>query len=206
MAVSTRSKVYIVDDDEAVRDSLSFQLGIAGYDATTFASGRDFLKAAPGLPPGCLILDIRMPDIDGLEVQARLADRKLAFPTVIITGHADVAVAVKAMKAGAVDFIEKPFSAAEILASIELALRCVGAPPGRRPESEVAASRFKLMSQREREVLQGLVKGFPNKTIAYDLGLSARTVEVHRARVMDKMQARSLSELVRLALAAGIEI
>jgi two-component system, LuxR family, response regulator FixJ len=207
MAISTKSRVYIVDDDDAVRDSLSFQLDIAGYDVTAFASGLDFLEAAAKLPPGCLILDVRMPEIDGLEVQSRLAERKLAFPTVI-TGHGDVPVAVRAMKAGAVDFVEKPFSEDAILDSIGLALGRVDepAPPGRHPDSEAAANRLKLLSNREREVLQGLVAGFPNKTIAYDLGLSPRTVEVHRARVMDKMQARSLSELVRLALAAGVEI
>lgn len=203
--MNSKARVYIVDDDEAVRDSLGFQLETAGYDVRSFASGGDFLRHAPTLPAGCLILDVRMPEIDGIELQNRLNALQLSFPIVMITGHGDVALAVRAMKAGAVDFIEKPFSEEAILQSIGLAQTRGRATGQRNEDAEIALARIALLSPREREVLEGLVAGHPNKTIAYDLGLSARTVEVHRARVMDKMQARSLSELVRLALAAGVQ-
>src|SRR5579875_156652 len=177
-------RIYVVDDDEAVRDSLSVLLAAQGYRVNGFRSAPAFLAAAPALPPGCLIADIRMPEMDGLELQQRLNERSFSFPMIVITGHGDVPLAVRAMKAGAVDFIEKPFTAEAILAAIEAGLA--------------------LLSSREREVLAGLVAGLPNKAIAYDLAISPRTVEIHRAHIMQKMQAKSLSELVRLALAAGV--
>jgi|SRR5580700_4419880 two-component system response regulator FixJ len=204
--MNASQRVYIVDDDEAVRDSLGFQLESAGYDVRTFSSGVDFLNQAPSLPPGCVILDVRMPDMDGPEVQARLAEMKLSLPVVMITGHGEVPLAVRAMRAGAVDFVEKPFSEEAILESISLAANRSATPAIPDEHAEAAAPRLKLLSAREREVLEGLVAGLPNKTIAYDLGISARTVEAHRARVMDKMQARSLPELVRLAMAAGLRL
>ena len=195
--------VYVVDDDEAVRDSLSLLLDSEGYAVAGFASAWKFLTAAPALPAGCVIADIRMPGMDGLELRERLAAAGLDPPMIVITGHGDVPLAVKAMKAGVVDFIEKPFSTAAILESVKIAFaRLYPTILQDWPLSE-AAGKLALLSPREREVLNGLLAGLPNKSIAYDLAISPRTVEIHRARVMDKMGARSLSELVRLALAAG---
>lgn len=197
-------RVYIVDDDEAVRDSLSVLLESNAYTARSFGSGPDFLMAAPSLPRGCLIVDIRMPEMDGLELQQCLIERTLNFPMIVITGHGDVPLAVRAMKAGAVDFIEKPFPAEAILDSLQAALAKLETPNEEDPAVAAATAKLALLSPREREVLAGLVAGLPNKSIAYDLAISPRTVEIHRARVMDKMGARSLSQLVRLALAAGV--
>jgi two-component system response regulator FixJ len=197
-------RVYVVDDDEAVRDSLSVLLAAQGYRVNSYRSAPAFLAAAPALPPGCLIADIRMPEMDGLELQQRLNERSFSFPMIVITGHGDVPLAVRAMKAGAVDFIEKPFTAEAILAAIEAGLARLATPQSHTALADVAAARLALLSSREREVLDGLVAGLPNKAIAYDLAISPRTVEIHRARIMQKMQAKSLSELVRLALAAGV--
>jgi two-component system, LuxR family, response regulator FixJ len=197
--------VYIVDDDDAVLDSLSVLLEAIGHRVRTFSLARDFLDAAPALPVGCLIADIRMPEMDGLELQRALTDRSLRFPMIVITGHGDVPLAVRAMKAGALDFIEKPFTAPTILASVGAALSRIDSATQLDPLSQGALAKLNLLSSREREVLEGLLAGLPNKTIAYDLAISPRTVEIHRARVMDKMGARSLSELIRLALAAGLQ-
>jgi two-component system response regulator FixJ len=197
--------VYIVDDDDAVRDSLSVLLEAIGYRVRTFGLARDFLDMAPTLPVGCLIADIRMPEMDGLELQRALNDQALHFPMIVITGHGDVPLAVRAMKAGALDFIEKPFAMPAILASVGAALARLDATEERDPVAQAALAKLELLSPREREVLEGLLSGLPNKTIAYDLAISPRTVEIHRARVMDKMSARSLSELIRLALAAGLQ-
>ena len=195
--------VYIVDDDEAVRDSLSVLLEARGYQVTSFCAGRDFLAVAASLRRGCVIVDIRMPEMDGLELQQHLIERALSFPLIIITGHGDVPLAVRAMKAGAVDFIEKPFAVETITASITTALDRLEAAADD-PPAAPAAEKLATLSPREREVLDGLLAGLPNKTIAYDLSISPRTVEIHRARVMDKMGARSLSELIRTALSAGV--
>ena len=195
--------VYIVDDDEAVRDSLSFLLESKGYVIKSFSSALDFLAAAPALPTGCLIVDIRMPAIDGLELQERLKAGGLDFPMIVITGHADVPLAVRAMKAGAIDFIQKPFTSETILDGLAEALS--RSPNERDPAAAAAAEKLARLSRREREVLAGLLGGLPNKSIAYDLEISPRTVEIYRARVMSKMEARSLSELIRIALAAGMQ-
>ncbi len=195
--------VIIVDDDEAVRDSLSFLLDVAGYRTRAFASGTALLEAPPPLAAadaGCLLLDVRMPEIDGVTTLDRLRAAGFQLPAIIMTGHADVPLAVRAMKAGARDFIEKPFSDGAILAAVAQALEAEARAPG-----HAALARVATLTPREREVLAGLVAGLPNKSIAYDLGISPRTVEIHRAHVMEKLEARSLSELVRLALAAGIE-
>jgi len=197
--------VYIVDDDDAVRDSLSVLLEAIGHSVRTFGMAKDFLDAAPTLPAGCLIVDIRMPEMDGLELQRALNEQALRFPVIVITGHGDVPLAVRAMKDGALDFIEKPFSTPTIMASIEAALSRMESAGQPDPIAEAALAKLELLSPREREVLEGLLAGLPNKTIAYDLAISPRTVEIHRARVMDKMGARSLSELIRLALAAGLQ-
>ncbi|HTW53820.1 MAG TPA: response regulator FixJ [Bradyrhizobium sp.] len=197
--------VYIVDDDDAVRDSLSILLEAVGHRVRTFGLARDFLDAAPTLPSGCLIVDIRMPEMDGLELQRALNEQTLNFAVIVITGHGDVPLAVRAMKAGALDFIEKPFATPTILASVEAALLRIESAEPQDPIVQAALAKLDLLSPREREVLEGLLAGLPNKTIAYDLAISPRTVEIHRARVMDKMGARSLSELIRLALATGIQ-
>ena len=196
-------RVYIVDDDEAVRDSLSVLLESKAFAVKSFASAVEFLAAASSLHPGCLIGDIRMPEMDGLELQQHLIDRSLDFPLIVITGHGDVPVAVRAMKSGAVDFIEKPFTYEAILDSLAVGFLRLTAPD-KDPTKVAAIAKLELLPPRELEVLQGLLAGLPNKSIAYDLNISPRTVEIHRARVMDKMGARSLSELIRLALAAGV--
>jgi two-component system response regulator FixJ len=197
--------VYIVDDDEAVRESLAALLEAKGYTVRGFALARDFLAAAPTLRPGVLIADIRMPGMDGLELQQELTARSFEFPLIAITGHGDVPLAVRAMKAGAIDFIEKPFAAEAIAAGIDAALARVSENGQKIPPSATAAERLLHLSPREREVLQGLLAGLPNKAIAYDLAISPRTVEIHRAHVMEKMGARSLSELIRMGLAAGLQ-
>jgi two-component system response regulator FixJ len=202
--MSNEPIVYVVDDDEAVRDSLEILLETAGFATRSFASALSFLAAADGLAPGCLVADVRMPEMDGLELQERLSAAGHRFPVIIITGHGDVPVAVRAMKAGAVDFIEKPFANETIIESVRLALARLEQSSEQDAAGATATARLALLTPRERQVLVGLVSGMPNKTIAYDLEISPRTVEIYRARVMDKMQAGSLPELVRLALAAGI--
>jgi two-component system response regulator FixJ len=196
--------VYIVDDDDAVRDSLGILLEASGYDVRAFASPEDFLRMAPSLDFGCVLADLRMPGMDGLELQRRLHGLDLKLPVVVVTGHGDVATAVEAMRAGAIDFVEKPFTDAAIIASITMALASRPQASTEDQARQTILERLRILSPREREVLDGMVAGHPNKVIAYNLSLSPRTVEIHRARVMDKMQARSLSELVKLAIAAGI--
>ena len=196
---------HVIDDDEAVRHSIEFLLRAANIDVKVYDSAVAFLAALPAIKSGCVVTDVRMPEMDGLELQRRLAELHPQLPVIIITGHADVPLAVQAMKAGAVDFIEKPFSDEVILASIETALkrRRSGAPAG---VSGPFAERLGRLTPRERDVFHQLIVGHPNKVIAYNLNISARTVEIHRARVMEKMQVRSLPELVRLAIEAGVEI
>lgn len=195
--------VYVVDDDDAIRDSLEVLLDSHGYATRCFDSGRAFLDAGVDHAQGCVLLDVRMPDIDGLTIQKSLADMNFPLPVIIITGHGDVPMAVKAMKAGAFDFIEKPFTDDSLTASVEAAIaRSADARFSRQADG---ADVFEPLTPRERDVLMQLVEGQPNKVIAYNLGISARTVEVHRARVMEKTGAKSLSHLVRMALAAGID-
>jgi two-component system, LuxR family, response regulator FixJ len=195
-------KVYIVDDDEQLRTLVR---RVLEPDCTVigFADAREFLGIAPALASGCLVLDFYLPGLNGLQMLRALAERSLRFPTVMITGRGDVSIAVEAMKAGAVDFIEKPFAPAALRDSIGLAQRRLADLADASGLVDAARSRLALLSEREREVLGGLVAGLPNKTIAYDLGLSPRTVEAHRARIMSKTQAANFSALVRLALAAS---
>ncbi|MEI9928826.1 MAG: response regulator FixJ [Sphingomonas sp.] len=196
--------IHLVDDEEAIRRSASFMLRTSGFDVKTYASGVAFLKEVRGMEPGCILLDVRMPEMDGLEVQRELRARGVALPVVVLTGHGDVSIAVQAMKDGAIDFIEKPFEKAKLLAAIDAAFaRLDGAVEALASERE-AAVRIAALTAREQDVLRGLVRGHPNKTIAYDLGISPRTVEVHRANLMTKLEVRSLSEALRIAFAAGL--
>jgi len=195
--------VFIVDDDEAVRDSLRTLLEAAGYQVRSFGTGGEFLSAIPS-EEGCLIIDVRMPGIGGLDVQERLKADGIALPVIVITGHGDVPLAVRAMKGGAVDFVEKPFAKTAIRAAVERALEIGRQQHKTRDEVAGAKARLSPLTEREHEVLRLLVAGKQNKMIAYELGISPRTVEIHRARVMEKTRVRSLSELVRLAIAGGI--
>lgn len=204
--MDAKARVYIIDDDEAVRDSLGVQLEAAGYEVVSFASAIEFLKTAGSVPLGCVVSDVQMPDMDGLELQKQLTEMQLNFPVVIVTGHADVAIAVRAMKAGAVDFIEKPFDEKAILESLELAQSRFAAQRASEAVGTTAREKLATLTPREREVFEEMVRGKQNKVIAFDLDISPRTVEVHRARVLEKLEARSLSELVRLAIVAGVSI
>jgi two-component system response regulator FixJ len=199
-----RRRVFVVDDDDAVRESLGALLESHGFEISTYASAGAFLAAwDPGMS-GCLLADVRMPDMNGLELQEKVMGACPGIAVVIMTGHGDVPIAVRAMKAGAVDFMEKPFDEAAILATVRAAMAEAELSQRQSVDAKEAASRLALLTDRERDVLEGLITGLPNKTIGYDLGISSRTVEVHRARVMDKMRARSLSQLIRMSMAAGI--
>lgn len=191
--------VHVVDDDEAARESLAFLLETAGLVARTYESPLPFLDQLPLEGAACLITDVRMPEMTGIELLRRLKESGAVLPVIVITGHGDVALAVEAMKLGAADFIEKPFDDEILLAAVRTALERGGESPVE-GERQAAAERLSSLSKREREVLEGLVAGYPNKTIAFNLGISPRTVEVYRANVMSKMQASSLSDLVRTAL------
>jgi two-component system response regulator FixJ len=194
--------VHLVDDDEAIRRSAGFMLKTSGFHVRTYESGVELLKTASNLEPGCILLDIRMPGMDGLEVQTALRDKGVGLPVVIMTGHGDVGLAVQAMKAGAVDFIEKPFEKAVLLSAIEQGMERLMRATRDGSRAEEAGVRLQVLTPREREVLDGLARGLPNKTIAYDLGISPRTVEIHRANLMTKLGVRSLSEALRIAFAA----
>jgi two-component system response regulator FixJ len=198
-------QVYVVDDDEAIRRSLSFMLRTSGHKVDLFTQGEEFLKGAAKLDPGCVLLDIRMPGMDGLEVQRALAEQGVSLPVIIMTGHGDVGLAVRAMKAGAIDFIEKPFEKATLMSALEQGFSRIGETDLRRLRAQEAATRLEALTPRERDVLKGLVSGLPNKSIAYDLGISPRTVEIHRANLMTKLDVKSLSEALRIAFAAGLE-
>jgi len=197
--------VFVVDDDAAVRDSLAFLLEAAGFAVRTFDSAEAFLDALRPDWAGCLLTDVRMPGLSGVELQETLARRGVELPVIVMTGHGDVPLAVRAMKAGAVDFLEKPFDDAQL---IERLRQCRAEDAARRARRAARAHRreaLERLTPRERQVLACLVAGKPNKIIAAELGISPRTVEVHRARVLEKLEARSLPELVRIALEAGFD-
>jgi two-component system response regulator FixJ len=200
----TNRNVHLVDDDEAVRRSASFMLRTSGYVVKTYASGVELLQAGKEIAPGCILLDVRMPDMDGLEVQRALKERGILLPIIVMTGHGDVNVAVQAMKAGAVDFIEKPFEKAVLLGALEEGFGRLEDAGRRHARADEAKVRLEALTPREQDVLQGLVRGHPNKTIGYDLGISPRTVEIHRANLMTKLNVASLSEALRIAFAAGL--
>lgn len=196
--------IHLVDDDESVRRSASFMLRTSGYLVKTYASGVEFLADPQAIAPGCILLDVRMPGLDGIEVQKKLKDEGVLFPVIVMTGHGDVNVAVQAMKQGAIDFIEKPFEKAVLLGAIEAGFERLEMSSKRLARAEEARVRLQALTSRELDVMKGLVRGHPNKTIAYDLGISPRTVEIHRANMMTKLEVASLSEALRIAFAAGL--
>lgn len=194
--------VHLVDDDEAIRRSVGFMLKTSGFHVRAYESGVELLKSASNLEPGCVLLDIRMPGMDGLEVQGALRDKGISLPVIIMTGHGDVSLAVQAMKAGALDFIEKPFEKAVLLSAIDHGVERLKKSAASVERADRAAVRLQALTAREGEVLDGLAKGLPNKTIAFDLGISPRTVEIHRANLMTKLGVKSLSEALRIAFTA----
>ncbi len=200
--MSQSSCVHLIDDDEAMRASTALLLEAAGLRVRAFASAQEFLAVARDAAPGCVLTDLRMPGIDGIELLRRLRELRADLPVVMMTGHGDVPTAIRALKGGASDFIEKPFKEKALLDAVGEAIEAGRQVGARKAERAAIVERLATLTPREREVLDALVAGRPNKIIAHDLGMSPRTVEVHRARVMHKAGAKSLSELVRLALAA----
>ena len=196
--------IHLVDDDEAVRHSASFMLRHAGFSVKTYADGVIFLESAQQAALGCILLDVQMPHMDGLEVQQRLNDLGISLPVIVLTGHGDVEVAVKAMKAGAVDFVEKPYEKQTLIAALTRAFERLEARSHKDVLTDEAKGRIERLTPRERDVLIGLVDGFTNKMIAEALDISPRTVEIHRANLMEKLDAPSLSSVLRIAFAAGV--
>jgi two-component system, LuxR family, response regulator FixJ len=201
--MAAKNIVHVIDDDSAVRESLAFLLGAANISVKTYDSAMSFLEALPGVEDGCVVTDVRMPAISGLELLQRLQDKAVRIPVIVITGHGDVPLAVEAMKLGAVDFLEKPFDEEVLLTSVKSAFERSKVSEDKEGRVAQVQARLDSLSPRERQVLDGLVSGHPNKTIAFDLGISPRTVEVYRANLMTKMEAASLSDLVRMAIIAG---
>jgi two-component system response regulator FixJ len=202
--MAVEAVVHIIDDDDAVRQSLAFLLGTAGVAVRTYESAVAFVGALPKIGAGCVITDVRMPGMTGMELLGYFKEHQIGLPVIVITGHGDVPLAVEAMKLGAADFIEKPFDDEVLLASVKAALERRLEDGERNARRIEIKEKFAALSPRERQVLDGLIAGNPNKTIAFDLGISPRTVEVYRANLMTKMDASSLSELVRLAIVAGV--
>ena len=200
----TERRVYVVDDELAVRRSITFMLRTAGLAVESWESGEDFLKVAHTLAPGCVILDVRLIGMDGLMVQQTMRDRGITLPVIIITGHGDIGLAVRAMKAGAVDFIEKPFEKAVLIAAIDRAHLHHQGREELHVLADEARTQLNALTPRERDVLAGLVDGQSNKVIAFDLGISPRTVEIHRANLMVKLSVNSLSDALRIAFTARI--
>jgi two-component system response regulator FixJ len=197
--------VHVVDDDRDVRRSISFMLGVADLQSRPFASGSDLLESIEEIQPGAILLDIRMPEMDGFQVMSELAERGIEWPVVVMTGHGEVSVAVQAMKAGAVDFLEKPFGEDVLLASLTRAFGLLKDRTEKAERRRSALARIDLLSTREREVLRGLMAGLSNKMLARRLEISLRTVEMHRANMMDRLGVGSLAEALTLAVQAGVE-
>lgn len=202
--MSNDAVVHVIDDDDAARESLEFLLRSAKLQVRTYDSAKGFLNAVSSLDSGCVITDVRMPEINGIELLRKVREMDIRLPVIVITGHGDVPLAVEAMRTGAIDFLEKPYDDDILLASVRSALGQADRQAAQSVEKAALHERLTALSSREREVLEGLVAGQPNKIIAFNLGISPRTVEIYRANVMTKMQAGSLSELVRMALVAGI--
>ena len=202
----TRRTVYVVDDDRDVRRSLSFMLAADHIRSHPFASGSDFLEALPDLDPGCVLLDLRMPDVDGFAVMSGMAERLVDWPVIVMTGHGEVPVAVRAMKQGAIDFIEKPFTEETLQAALANGMAVLAARAVQARRRRNAHERVKQLTAREREVLQALLAGQSNKIIAKQLGISLRTVEMHRGNMMDRLQVSGLAEALTLAIDAGLDV
>ena len=196
--------IYVIDDDEAVRQSLEFLLKTAGMGVRGFDSAKAFLDILPQVHSGCIVTDVRMPEITGIDLLRRVKETNPDLPVIVITGHGDIALAVEAMKIGAIDFLEKPFDDDHLLDAVRSALNQDADAAKRKAELAEIHDKLAALSNRERQVLEGLVAGNANKTIAFDLGISPRTVEIYRANLMTKMSANSLSDLVRMAMMAGI--
>ncbi len=196
--------IYVIDDDDAVRQSIEFSMKTAGINVRGFESGQAFFEALPEIEHGCVVTDVRMPEITGIDVLRKVHETKPDLPVIVITGHGDVPLAVEAMKLGAADFLEKPFDDDLLIESVRAALSRDADTAKRKAAVAGITDKLNALSKREREVLEGLVAGKPNKTIAFDLGISPRTVEIYRANLMTKMSANSLSDLVRMAMLAGI--
>src|ERR1700758_5035184 len=196
--------VHIIDDDDGLRESLAFLLRSAELEVRSFDSAKAFLEVLSHAAPGCVITDVRMPDMSGIELLRRLKELKIGVPVIVVTGHGDIALAVEAMKMGAADFLEKPFDDDLLVASVRTALRQQEGQTKRGAERAEIEHRISTLSPREKDVLTGLIQGRANKQIAFDLGISPRTVEIYRANLMNKMQANSLSDLVRMALIVGM--
>jgi len=203
--MANESIVYVIDDDEGARHSLEFLLDCAGIRVRSFASADAFLTTSPPLAGACVVTDVRMPGRNGIELVEEMKRRGADVPVIVITGHADVPLAIQAMHAGVADFIEKPFDDGIMLAAIRKALARMAGSDAAKAERQMLVDRIAGLSGREREVMDGLVKGEANKAIAFDLGISARTVEVYRANVMMKMQAKTLSDLVRMVTLARLD-
>jgi two-component system, LuxR family, response regulator FixJ len=199
-----KPKVYVIDDDAAMRDSLEFLLDSSGFDVTLFESAQNFLDALPGLAFGCVVSDVRMPGIDGIELLKHMKATDNRFPILIMTGHGDVPLAVEAMKLGALDFLEKPFEDERLTTMVESAIRQTEPAAKSDAATREIVACVASLSPRERQVMDGLMAGLSNKLIAREYDISPRTIEVYRANLMTKMGANSLSELVRLAMRAGI--
>ncbi|HEX2801910.1 MAG TPA: response regulator, partial [Phenylobacterium sp.] len=197
--------MHVVDDDQAVRDSAAFLLQVSDYTALTYPSGVAFLEAVGTAEPGCILLDINMPGMSGLEVQAELRARSIAWPVIVLTGRGDVGIAVQAMKNGAFEFLEKPYQNDSLLGSIAEAFDKLESVVAESDRMGQARALIATLTQRELQVMQGLLAAMANKVVAYELDISVRTVEVHRANVMAKLKARGLSTAVRIALAAGVK-
>ena len=196
--------VHIVDDEEPIRRSLELLLRKPGYRVEKWPDGESFLKGADPTQPACVLLDVRMPGMNGLEVQSEMAGRGFNLPVIVLTGHGDVAIAVRAMQGGAIDFLEKPFEGDQLLRALETGFSQLADRKSWRERETRARTQVALLTQREREVLDGLACGYPNKTIAYDLGISPRTVEVYRANAMGKLEATNFADALRIAFAAGL--
>jgi two-component system response regulator FixJ len=201
--MSGKGLVHVIDDDDALRDSLSFLLSSAGIDTRTYESATTYLNDSGRSAAGCILTDVRMPGLSGIDLLRKLKAEGSAPPVIVMTGHGDVPLAVEAMKLGAFDFLEKPFDDEALLTAVRAALGEERKHSLQAAEREQIEARLAQLSARERQVLDGLIAGKANKVIAYDLGISPRTVEIYRANVMTKMQANSLSELVRMALTTG---
>ncbi len=202
--MESKRVVHVIDDEETIRKAVGFTLRTAGFAVEAYGSGVDFLKIADEAERGSIVLDMHMPDMNGLQVQAALTQMDISMPVVMLTGNGDIALAVQAMKAGAVDFLAKPIERALLLDAIDRAFARIDTAEGRALEEAEACRQVDLLTPRERDVLEGLAQGLPNKTIAYDLGISSRTVEVHRASIMSKLGVRTLAETLRIAFAAGM--